>query len=555
MKKILLLLLSTIILAKPAFSQIDWGKYSQSYPNGAQENPSQIGFYTAIIKENDSFWPTNNGVMADLALKNDTSFQRYRPKDFSGLTTFDTAKAQFFLHGVNKSNAADYEYRVLENQNKTMVPWSAITRFTDATVIKASGLPQMAYLGGYKTTIGNKIIVDIRKKQTGKIIATSVVAWQYIRPALVDVYTPDELNIFLKRLNGAWRVAKEKTKWQLQNPTDVFGMPVNSAQKFTAEPTDNNLVFYFDANIYNKAQIEYQLIRNDDVVIPWKTNDFDNCFVWLKNLEPGDYGLEVRYTAQRQHVSTYAFVIGTPWYESNLFRIIAGILAAASLGFVGFFIVNIQQRQKAREEFAKKTKLQLELKAIYAQLNPHFVFNALSSIQGLINRQDVKGANNYLSDFAKLMRETLNNSNKEQIPLKQEAEILETYLKLEQLRFGFRYEINIDSRINVYETELPSLLVQPLIENAVKHGVSSLQEKGLVIVAFLRDENNLVVYIADNGSGFPANKNTNGFGLKLTRDRIKLLNEISTGQEIGLEIMENSPSGTKIELTFNNWFL
>jgi len=555
MKKILLLLLSTIILAKPAFAQIDWGKYSQSFPNGAVENPALIGFYTAILEENDSFWPTNNGVMAGLTLKNDTAFLRDRPKDFSTLTTFDTARAQFFLNGVNKNNAAAYEYRVLENLNKTIVPWSAITKFTDATLIKASGLPQMAYLGGYKTTLGNKIIVDVRKKESGKIIATSVVAWQNIIPELADVYTPDELNIFLKRLNGAWRVSKEKTKWQLQHPTDVFGKPLDFTREFTVEPTDNNLVFYLNANIYNRAQIEYQVIKNDATVTPWKTNDFDNCFVWLKNLSPGDYRLQVRYTAQRQHVSTYTFLILTPWYDSNLFRIGMGILAAAALGFVLFFILNVRQREKAKEELSKKTKLQLELKAIYAQLNPHFIFNALSSIQGLINKQDIRGANSYLSDFARLMRESLNNGNKEQTPLKQELETLETYLKLEQLRFGFTYTIDIDEHINVYETEMPSLLLQPLIENAVKHGVSSMREKGAVSVSFMKDGNNLQVSVTDNGIGFVADKNTSGFGLKLTRDRIKLLNELSKEQAITFAIKENTPSGTKIELIFNNWFL
>jgi len=247
--------------------------------------------------------------------------------------------------------------------------------------------------------------------------------------------------------------------------------------------------------------------------------------------------------------------MGTPWYDSNLFRIGMGILAAASLGFVLFFILNIRQREKAKEELSKKTKLQLELKAIYAQLNPHFIFNALSSIQGLINKQDIRGANSYLSDFARLMRESLNNGNKEQTPLKQELQTLETYLKLEQLRFGFNYTIDIDEHINVYETEVPSLLLQPLIENAVKHGVSSMQDKGAVSVSFVKDGNNLLVLVTDNGVGFPADKNSGGFGLKLTRDRIKLLNELSKEQIITFEINGNAPSGTKIELIFNNWFL
>ncbi|MEP6613130.1 MAG: histidine kinase, partial [Mucilaginibacter sp.] len=196
-----------------------------------------------------------------------------------------------------------------------------------------------------------------------------------------------------------------------------------------------------------------------------------------------------------------------------------------------------------------------ELKSIYAQLNPHFIFNALSSIQGLINKQDIKGANSYLSDFARLMRESLNNSNKDQTSLDKEMVTLETYLKLEQLRFGFMYQINIDKSINAYETEIPSLLLQPLVENAIKHGTSALQDKGEVAVNFTRRGNNMIVNVKDNGPGFLGNTNATGFGLKLTQDRIKLLNEFTKGQSITFEIKKNTPTGADIELTFNNWFL
>ena len=188
-------------------------------------------------------------------------------------------------------------------------------------------------------------------------------------------------------------------------------------------------------------------------------------------------------------------------------------------------------------------------------MNPHFIFNALSSIQGLINKQDIKGANNYLSDFAKLMRESLNNNNNEQTPLKQELSILDTYLKLEQLRFGFKYEISIDENINVYETDIPSLLLQPLVENAVKHGVSDLGDKGLIILNIHKQQDDMVIAISDNGKGFSPDQSTNGFGLRLTTDRIKLLNELLKGQQITFEVKGNSPGGAKIYLTFKNWFL
>jgi LytS/YehU family sensor histidine kinase len=214
----------------------------------------------------------------------------------------------------------------------------------------------------------------------------------------------------------------------------------------------------------------------------------------------------------------------------------------------------LRQKHKAKEELAKKEKLQLELKSIYAQLNPHFVFNALSSIQGLINKQDIEGANVYLSDFARLMRDSMTNNNKEQTSLNEEIITLGTYLKLEQLRFGFKYDIATND-VNIYETEIPSLLLQPLIENAVKHGVSSLKEDGVVNLVFSKTNNDMIVEIQDNGEGFVINEVENGYGLKLTRDRIKLLNQLMNGQSIELYIKGNTPSGTIVSLQFKNWFL
>jgi LytS/YehU family sensor histidine kinase len=148
----------------------------------------------------------------------------------------------------------------------------------------------------------------------------------------------------------------------------------------------------------------------------------------------------------------------------------------------------------------------------------------------------------------------MTNNNKEKTSMKEELITLETYLKLEQLRFGFKFEIKTND-INIYETEIPSLLLQPLIENAVKHGVSSLKEDGMVGLLFSKTNNDMIVEIQDNGGGFAINEEVSGYGLKLTRDRIKLLNQIMNGQSIELRIKGNTPSGTIVSLQFKNWSL
>ena len=131
-----------------------------------------------------------------------------------------------------------------------------------------------------------------------------------------------------------------------------------------------------------------------------------------------------------------------------------------------------------------KEKLEVSLQSIRSQLNPHFIFNALNSIQALINKNDTDVANKYLSDFSSLLRESLQYNDRVYIPLDIEKQMLDTYLRLEQLRFQFAYSISCSNE-NLANTEIPSLLIQPLVENAVKHGISGLHEKGKIEIVFV----------------------------------------------------------------------
>ncbi|MBS1735696.1 MAG: histidine kinase [Bacteroidetes bacterium] len=202
---------------------------------------------------------------------------------------------------------------------------------------------------------------------------------------------------------------------------------------------------------------------------------------------------------------------------------------------------------KQREETEKSM---LELKAIRSQLNPHFIFNSLSSIQGLINTNKIESANVYLSEFSNLMRNTLTESDKIFQPLDKEINMLETYLKIEQLRFQFEYSIKVDGNAVLNQIEIPSLLLQPLVENAIKHGVSGLREKGKVDIHFYLKNRNLFAEIEDNGNGLSGKKNPNGYGLKLTDERILLLNKIK-GQHIEKKIFRMN-NKTVVQIIFTN---
>ena len=187
-----------------------------------------------------------------------------------------------------------------------------------------------------------------------------------------------------------------------------------------------------------------------------------------------------------------------------------------------------------------------------SQLNPHFIFNALGSIQGLVNSNEIVAANQYLSEFSILLRDSLKNNDRDLISLEQELKTIETYIRLEQLRFGFTYTISTGNRLNSSEIEIPSFLIQPLIENAIKHGLPKLKNEGVVLLDFYRSGDNFCIKIADNGNGFSVAAKE-GFGLKLTRDRIRLLNQVNKDQQILFDIQGNA--GTTVYLIFQNWLV
>jgi len=192
----------------------------------------------------------------------------------------------------------------------------------------------------------------------------------------------------------------------------------------------------------------------------------------------------------------------------------------------------------------QRQKLELEMKGVKAQLNPHFVFNALSSIQGLVNTGRVQEANEYVAVFAKMMRETLTLSNVDEVPLQREIDFLDAYLQLEKLRFNFTYSIHAESP----EINFPTLLLQPLVENAVKHGIPKTGN-GKIDLRFEKKNSDLIVTLTDNGNGFDETMQKDGYGLHLTKQRIKLLN--ASGRKVSMHITTNN--GTQIQLIFKEW--
>ncbi|MFK7925414.1 MAG: histidine kinase [Bacteroidia bacterium] len=176
------------------------------------------------------------------------------------------------------------------------------------------------------------------------------------------------------------------------------------------------------------------------------------------------------------------------------------------LGVAGLLAWWFWHRQGLRQQ---NQQSELQQRLLRSQMNPHFLFNALNSIQRLFQDQDTKRANEYLEGFGKLMNDILDQSSQAWIPLVDELRTLEVYMRMEQYRLenGFRYAIHLPEDIDVYQTQIPPLILQPLVENAIWHGIAPLEKEGLIEINLSLEEKYISCRIVDNGVGLSQEQN------------------------------------------------
>ena len=238
----------------------------------------------------------------------------------------------------------------------------------------------------------------------------------------------------------------------------------------------------------------------------WQRTDKNS--IELLRLSPGKYTIQIRAIKRdgkpSSQVVTLVIEIKTPFWRNGIFWTLVGIVLFIASIF--FLQVRNRQRQKtAIEKVVTEKKLaELEMQALKAQINPHFVFNCLNSIKGFIFDKDFKQADKYLDKFSELLRSTLDNSSSSIISLQEEINYLDNYLQLEKLRFDdkFEYKILVGSGIDSKTIFVPAMLLQPYVENAIRHGIRHLENKmGKIDIIIQKETADLICEIADNGIG------------------------------------------------------
>ncbi|MDN3493118.1 tetratricopeptide repeat-containing sensor histidine kinase [Winogradskyella bathintestinalis] len=229
----------------------------------------------------------------------------------------------------------------------------------------------------------------------------------------------------------------------------------------------------------------------------------------------------------------------------------SGLVLASIIGFVLYRRKQDAVSKSKEAEFNAKVS-DTELKALRSQMNPHFIFNSLNSIGDYILKNDTQSASDYLSKFAKLMRLTLENSEKKEVFLSDDISLLKTYMDIERKRFNstFNYSIEVEANLDPSNILVPPMILQPFIENSIIHGLSHKDEPGRVKISFKEESDMLICSVDDNGVGrnqsvTPENKKS--MGIAITKSRIEIINKLKNTN--GTVKITDKPKGTRIDVS------
>ncbi len=407
----------------------------------------------------------------------------------------------------------------------------------------------------------NKIDTERRAPRTILLLTTDhglmsdVVTAVVVKDALVFVGTQKGLNIvnqhrignvpFFNFLLTAITIAE-------------LTVPIDEA---IVLPHDNNKIrFDFSAINFNAEKITfyYRILGLQD---KWQeTTERELIFL---SLSSGKYTLQIKaITASggQMKLIEKEFEVQQAFYETWWFRLMF-LLALGSLIylFLKYRIRKVRRQEEEKSELNKKMT-ELEQMALRAQMNPHFIFNCLSSVQNYIVRNDSMGASIYLSRFATLIRKTLDNAGSLYLPLKEELAYLGSYIELEKLQANepFAYTIKVEPSINTAITAFPNMLLQPFVENAIKHGMQYAGMDARLTIDFaLKGEKSIICRIEDNGPGIYTAKKImtthHSKGMEITRQRVATLNQLNNAESPIVVMVEDlaatGGSGTRIMIT------
>lgn len=370
----------------------------------------------------------------------------------------------------------------------------------------------------------------------------------------------------LLRIDGATK--SPEVPRLLLNGLYIDQVQILVEQEIEVEPGNRSVYLLFESVLYRQTSesvVQYQLLTEGEEGA-WQVLPINATRLDLANLRSGHYVVRLRAGDPDRGVFSeiveVRFHVLAPWY----FRWYALLLwSVLVLGGV-FLIFNVRSKLVKRRHHREMAKLVLKrelaeakLVALRAQMNPHFMYNVMNSIQGLIYTGKHEEAGKYMAKFANLTRRFLELSSREKVSIKEESDTLTAYLELEKLRFGdeFIYELKIAESVEVHMDQLPTLLIQPFVENSLKHGLLHQEGEKHLVIRFTRTNDILRVEVEDNGIGrkraYEINQRrgeTSGisYATNAILNKIELLNK-NRKHRIAIDILDvNETSGTLVRI-------
>jgi ligand-binding sensor domain-containing protein/anti-sigma regulatory factor (Ser/Thr protein kinase) len=342
----------------------------------------------------------------------------------------------------------------------------------------------------------------------------------------------------------------------------LFYSDTTLAQNAEMSYSNNNISFeYVGVCMTNPKKVRYR-VKLDGFDKAWSPVTASSVATY-SNLPPGAYSFLVM-SCNNENIwavanSKFSFTILAPFWKRWWFSVILSVFVAGMTVFLFRYRIS-QVREKENLKVRMATN---ELKALRSQMNPHFIFNSLNSIQHFIMNNDEVSASKYLNTFAKLIRTILNNSERATASIREEIDSLKLYLELEALRFEnkFVYEIIVGEGLDLDYHEVPTMLIQPFAENAIIHGLLPKKGSGRLEIKIELKDAFILCSITDDGIGRKKaldmkeqslRKTHKSFGLKITQDRLNLLNYLQKSSLnvniTDLEDADGNPKGTKVEI-------
>jgi two-component system LytT family sensor kinase len=470
-------------------------------------------------------------------------------KQFQSYIIADSTDAELMALGITQENVNDYRYHVVENDSVEVVPWTK-----PQLQKKYNAKYPYGFMGKFNRP-GKQLLIEVVNIHDYNIRDGVIFDWRVnFKPQVAGMF------IGIKSTGEHIDVTNLQAAKEYVKKLDIkTGIPLDL--KFFADSLYNLDVnfMHHETYAYTAYLVKETSGQKDTTLI--QDRILDNYISVTPEMfkTPGRYQIIIWSVGKRggdsQSVKIPFEVMAPPDKKASIslkqaLPYIIATLTGVVLLFGGYYRRNQVRLLRAAQQ---KQTAGLKLQSIRAQLNPHFMFNALTSIQNLVNKNDMAAANHYLAKFAGLTRQVLDSGNDELLSLEQEINILTDYLQMEQLRFGFEYHIDVDSTLNQANTEIPAMLLQPFVENAVKHGVAILKEAGRIDISINRVNKDLVFCIKDNGKWIDtdADGNKSGYGLKLSEERVALLNQLYKDQPVYLTIDKQPATVVCIRLT--NW--